>query len=77
MLPGSSGTGKLNSLRAVAGVHATSLHAPEMTKKETATFDKDTLSADGGESDEDILMPAVVGVDKTKDRWDVETILSA
>ena len=79
MLPGSSGMEKLNSLRrAMARVHATSPDTSETTKKETAALlDKDTLSADSGERDEDILMPAAVGIRQTKDRWDIDTILSA
>jgi len=55
--------------------HSSSLDAPGMTTKEAAALiEKDTTSA---ESDEDIPMPAVIGIGKTKDRWDVETVLSA
>jgi len=79
VLPGSSGTEKLDTIRrAMAGsTHSSSLDAPDMTTKEAAALIEKDTTADDEESDEDIPMPAIIGIGKTKDRWDVETVLSA
>lgn len=77
VLPGSSGTEKLGTLRrAMTGeTRVNSLEVPEVTMKQ-AVVSLQGISSNDEESDEDIPIPAIVGIGTTKDRWDVETILS-
>jgi hypothetical protein len=78
-LPGSSGAEKLDIIRRAMteSTHSPPLDALAMITKEAAALIEKDTAADNEESDEYTPMPAIIGIGKAKDRWDVETVLSA